>query len=63
MSAFTLIIIVVALGIIVSNIMLLKYSAKLTLKNLKQDPIENAKKELERRKQEDSNTEEDHKQK
>ena len=50
MTGFALIIIILVLAIIISNIMLLKHSANLSLKNVKQDPIENAKKILEKRK-------------
>ena len=53
MTAFAVLIIILVLGIIVSNILLLKHSAKLSMKNLKQDPIENAKKLLEERKSEE----------
>lgn len=45
-------IILVAIGVVVGNIMLLKHSAKTSIKKFNQDPIENAKKELERRKSE-----------
>ncbi|MBU2882214.1 DUF2897 family protein [Psychrosphaera sp. B3R10] len=44
MSGFAIVIIVIALGMIVGNIMLLKHSAKFSMKNLKQEPIENSKK-------------------
>ncbi len=47
MNLTALLIILVVLAVIVSNIMLLKYSAKFNLKNLNQDPIEKAKKQLE----------------
>ena len=50
MTGFALVIIILVLAIIISNIMLLKHSANLSLKNVKQDPIENAKKILEKRK-------------
>lgn len=53
MTLFAGFIIVLVLGIIVSNILLLKHSAKFSMKNLKQDPIENAKKLLEERKSEE----------
>lgn len=46
MTSFALIIILVVLGIIVGNIMLLKHSAHLSLKNVKQDPIEKAREQL-----------------
>lgn len=47
MNLTAILIILVVLGVIVSNIMLLKYSAKLTMKNINQDPIEKAKQQLE----------------
>lgn len=46
MNLTAIIIILVVLGVIVSNIMLLKYSAKFNLKNINQDPIEKAKQQL-----------------
>ena len=49
MNWTALFIIVVVLGVIVSNIMLLKYSAKMSLKNVNQDPIEKAKETLKTR--------------
>lgn len=48
MSVFAVVIILVALGMIVGNIMLLKHSAKFSMKNLKQDPLEKAKEQLEK---------------
>jgi len=62
MSGFAIVIIIVVLAIIIGNLMLLKHTAKFSLKNFNQDPIENAKKELERRKLEDSKTQKDHEQ-
>lgn len=50
MNLTAVIIILIVLGVIVSNIMLLKYSAKLGLKNINQDPIEKAKQQLEQEK-------------
>ncbi|MDA8621648.1 DUF2897 family protein [Psychrosphaera sp.] len=49
MNWTALFIIIVVLGVIVSNIMLLKYSAKMSLKNVNQDPIEKAKEALKER--------------
>ena len=49
MSSFAVVIIIVVLGVIIGNIMLLKHTAHLSLKNLKQDPIDQAKYELARR--------------
>ncbi|MDC2887814.1 DUF2897 family protein [Psychrosphaera algicola] len=46
MSGFAIVIIVIALGMIVGNIMLLKHSAKFSMKNLKQEPIENSKNQM-----------------
>ena len=43
-------IIVLVLGAIISNIMLLKHSSKMSMKNINQDPIENARKRLDERK-------------
>lgn len=42
-------IIIVVLAVIVSNIMLLKYSAKMSMKNINQDPIDQAKAKLKER--------------
>ena len=54
MNWTALIIIVIVIGVIVSNIMLLKHSAKMSMKNFNQDPIENAKQTLkERQRQKD----------
>lgn len=53
MNLTAIIIIIVVLGVIVSNIMLLKYSAKMSLKNLNQDPIEKARQQLEEQKTKD----------
>ena len=46
MNLTAILIILVVLGVIVSNIMLLKYSAKFNMKNINQDPIEKAKQQL-----------------
>ena len=46
-------IIILVLGVIASNIMLLKHSANMSMKNVNQDPIENARKRLEERKKEE----------
>lgn len=54
MNLTAILIIVVVLGVIISNIMLLKYSAKLDLKKLNQDPIEKAKQQLEQNKRDQS---------
>lgn len=54
MTGFVWLIIIVALGVIVGNIMLLKHSASMSMKNLKQDPIENAKRQLAAKKREAS---------
>lgn len=53
MNWTAIIIIIVVLGVIISNIMLLKYSAKMSLKNFNQDPIEKARKQLEEEKTKD----------
>lgn len=56
MNFTAIVIILLVLGVIASNIMLLKYSAKFNLKNVKQDPIEKAKQQLEeQKKQQDEN--------
>lgn len=55
MNMTALIIIVLALGVIVGNIMLLKHSAKFPLKGLNQDPIEKAKATLAERNKNKSN--------
>ena len=48
------------LGVIVSNIMLLKYSAKFPMtKNINQDPIEQAIKRKQQREQQEKNSSED----
>jgi hypothetical protein len=51
MTGFAIVIIIVALGVIVGNIMLLKHSAKVKMgiRNFNQDPIEKAKRTLEER--------------
>jgi uncharacterized membrane-anchored protein YhcB (DUF1043 family) len=49
MNIFVIIIIVLVLGVVVGNILLLKHSAKLSMKNVNQDPIEQARKRLEDR--------------
>lgn len=51
MNITVILIIVLVLGVIVSNIMLLKYSAKMNMKNLNQDPIDKAKQTLKEREQ------------
>lgn len=56
MNLTAILIILVVLGVIASNIMLLKYSAKFNLKNLNQDPIEKAKDQL--KQQQDSESKE-----
>ncbi len=55
MNFLALIIIVLVLGVIVGNIMLLKHSAKFSLKGLNQDPIEKAKVTLAERNKNKSN--------
>lgn len=45
-----LIVIALVLGVIVSNIMLLKHTANMSMKNVNQDPIEKARKLHEERK-------------
>lgn len=54
MNLTAIIIILVVLGVIVSNIMLLKYSAKFNFKNINQDPIEKAKAQLKQDKEPES---------
>ena len=54
MNLTAILIILVVLGVIASNIMLLKYSAKFNLKNLNQDPIEKAKDQLKQQKDSES---------
>ena len=51
MTLTAFIIIVLVLGIIVSNILLLKHSAKFPMKKINQDPIEKAKQTLKDRKE------------
>ena len=55
MSLTAFLIILLVLGIIVSNIMLLKHSAKFPMTKVKQDPIENAKKKLKEREENEDN--------
>ena len=43
----TLLIIAIVLGVVWSNIALLKHSAKMDMKNFNQDPIEKARRSLE----------------
>lgn len=57
MTSFALIIILVVLGVIVGNLMLLKHSAKFSMKNINQDPIERAKQTLKERQSEDNSSE------
>ncbi len=45
--------ILLVIGVIASNIMLLKYSAKFELKSFNQDPIEKAKQNLAKKRAED----------
>lgn len=54
MNLTAILIILIVLGVIASNIMLLKYSAKFNLKNLNQDPIEKAKDQLKQQKDSES---------
>lgn len=56
MNLTALLIILLVLGVIVGNIMLIKYSAKFNLKNVNQDPIEKAKQQFENQKQSKKNT-------
>ncbi len=49
MTWTALFIIIVVLGVILGNIMLLKYSAKMSMKNINQDPIEKARERLKER--------------
>ena len=49
MNILAIIIIVLVLGVVIGNIMLLKHSAKLSMKNINPDPIEEARKRLEER--------------
>lgn len=58
MSGFAILIIVVALGMIIGNIMLLKHSAKFSMKSLKQDPIEKLDKTAAQQKVKDKPTDE-----
>ncbi|MBU2918792.1 DUF2897 family protein [Psychrosphaera sp. F3M07] len=51
MNILAIIIIVLVLGMVVGNIMLLKHTAKFSMKRLNQDPIEIAKETLAQRKQ------------
>jgi hypothetical protein len=56
MTGFAIVIILVALGVIIGNIMLLKHSAKVKMgiKNFNQDPIEKARKTLAEREHEEN---------
>jgi hypothetical protein len=61
MDTFTAILIIfVVLGVVVSNIMLLKYSAKFSFKNVNQDPIEKARKSREKSKKDEQNSNNSH---
>lgn len=55
MNLTAIIIIFLVLGVIASNIMLLKYSAKFNFKNVNQDPIEKAKQQLKEQKSNENN--------
>jgi beta-lactam-binding protein with PASTA domain len=50
MNLMVVAIIVIVLGVIVGNIMLLKHTAKFSMKNINRDPIEDAKERLNARK-------------
>lgn len=52
MNWTAILIILVVLGVIISNIMLVKYSTKMGLKNITRDPLEDAKARNEQRKAE-----------
>jgi len=55
MNILVIIIIVLVLGVVVGNIMLLKQSAKMSMKNVNPDPIEQARKRLDERLSKDNN--------
>ncbi|QTH64339.1 DUF2897 family protein [Psychrosphaera ytuae] len=51
--------IVLVLGVVISNIMLLKHSSKFSMKNFNQDPIDNARQRLEEREKNKSKSDSD----
>ncbi len=51
MTSFALLITLLVLGVIIGNLMLLKHSAKFSMKNFNQDPIERARQSLEEKKE------------
>lgn len=53
MNITAIIIILIVLGVIASNLMLLKYSAKFNVKNLNRDPLEQAKQLAKQKQQEE----------